>query len=101
MSAEKLKYHFMKKLILPIMVLCATMSMAQNDPLDSKKDTVSLEEVVITANRIKEKKTDAVANVTIIDQKKLQQFIKIAPDVGFSIPMRSRASVLFPEPLSP
>lgn len=27
------------------MVLCATMSMAQNDPLDSKKDTVSLEEV--------------------------------------------------------
>ena len=81
LSAEKLKYHFMKKLILPIMVLCATMSMAQNDPLDSKKDTVSLEEVVITANRIKEKKTDAVANVTIIDQKKLQQFIKIAPDM--------------------
>ena len=82
LSAEKLKYHFMKKLILPIMVLCATMSMAQNDPLDSKKDTVSLEEVVITANRIKEKKTDAVANVTIIDQKKLQQFIKIAPDMS-------------------
>ena len=87
MSAEKLKYHFMKKLILPIMVLCATMSMAQNDPLDSKKDTVSLEEVVITANRIKEKKTDAVANVTIIDQKKLQQFIKIAPDMSHLIGM--------------
>ena len=85
MSAEKLKYHFMKKLILPVMVLCATMSMAQNDPLDSKKDTVSLEEVVITANRIKEKKTDAVANVTIIDQKKLQQFIKIAPDMSHLI----------------
>ncbi|WP_311327668.1 TonB-dependent receptor [Capnocytophaga sputigena] len=77
----------MKKLILPIMVLCATMSMAQNDPLDSKKDTVSLEEVVITANRIKEKKTDAVANVTIIDQKKLQQFIKIAPDMSHLIGM--------------
>ena len=87
MSAEKLKYHFMKKLILPIMVLCATMSMAQNDPLDSKKDTVSLEEVVITANRIKEKKTDAVANVTIIDQKKLQQFIKIVPDMSHLIGM--------------
>ncbi len=87
MSAEKLKYHFMKKLILPIMVLCATMSMAQNDPLDSKKDTVSLEEVVIMANRIKEKKTDAVANVTIIDQKKLQQFIKIAPDMSHLIGM--------------
>ena len=87
MSAEKLKYHFMKKLILPIMVLCATMSMAQNDPLDSKKDTVALEEVVITANRIKEKKTDAVANVTIIDQKKLQQFIKIAPDMSHLIGM--------------
>ena len=87
MSAENLKYHFMKKLILPIMVLCATMSMAQNDPLDSKKDTVSLEEVVITANRIKEKKTDAVANVTIIDQKKLQQFIKIAPDMSHLIGM--------------
>lgn len=87
MSAQKLKYHFMKKLILPIMVLCATMSMAQNDPLDSKKDTVSLEEVVITANRIKEKKTDAVANVTIIDQKKLQQFIKIAPDMSHLIGM--------------
>ena len=87
LSAEKLKYHFMKKLILPIMVLCATMSMAQNDPLDSKKDTVSLEEVVITANRIKEKKTDAVANVTIIDQKKLQQFIKIAPDMSHLIGM--------------
>ena len=87
MSAEKLKYHFMKKLILPIMVLCATMSMAQNDPLDSKKDTISLEEVVITANRIKEKKTDAVANVTIIDQKKLQQFIKIAPDMSHLIGM--------------
>ena len=87
MSAEKLKYHFMKKLILPVMVLCATMSMAQNDPLDSKKDTVSLEEVVITANRIKEKKTDAVANVTIIDQKKLQQFIKIAPDMSHLIGM--------------
>ena len=87
MSAEKLKYHFMKKLILPIMVLCATMSMAQNDPLDSKKDTVLLEEVVITANRIKEKKTDAVANVTIIDQKKLQQFIKIAPDMSHLIGM--------------
>ena len=85
LSAEKLKYHFMKKLILPVMVLCATMSMAQNDPLDSKKDTVSLEEVVITANRIKEKKTDAVANVTIIDQKKLQQFIKIAPDMSHLI----------------
>ena len=25
----------------------------------------------------------------------------VLPDVGFSIPMRSRASVLFPEPLSP
>ena len=87
MSAEKLKYHFMKKLILPVMVLCATMSMAQNDPLDSKKDTVSLEEVVIMANRIKEKKTDAVANVTIIDQKKLQQFIKIAPDMSHLIGM--------------
>ena len=87
MSAEKLKYHFMKKLILPVMVLCATMSMAQNDPLDSKEDTVSLEEVVITANRIKEKKTDAVANVTIIDQKKLQQFIKIAPDMSHLIGM--------------
>lgn len=87
MSAEKLKYHFMKKLILPVMVLCATMSMAQNDPLDSKKDTISLEEVVITANRIKEKKTDAVANVTIIDQKKLQQFIKIAPDMSHLIGM--------------
>ena len=87
MSAEKLKYHFMNKLILPVMVLCATMSMAQNDPLDSKKDTVSLEEVVITANRIKEKKTDAVANVTIIDQKKLQQFIKIAPDMSHLIGM--------------
>ena len=87
MSAEKLKYHFMKKLILPVMVLCATMSMAQNDPLDSNKDTVSLEEVVITANRIKEKKTDAVANVTIIDQKKLQQFIKIAPDMSHLIGM--------------
>ena len=87
LSAEKLKYHFMKKLILPIMVLCATMSMAQNDPLDSKKDTVSLEEVVITANRIKEKKTDAVANLTIIDQKKLQQFIKIAPDMSHLIGM--------------
>lgn len=87
MSAEKLKYHFMKKLILPVMVLCATISMAQNDPLDSKKDTVSLEEVVITANRIKEKKTDAVANVTIIDQKKLQQFIKIAPDMSHLIGM--------------
>ena len=87
LSAEKLKYHFMKKLILPVMVLCATMSMAQNDPLDSKKDTVSLEEVVITANRIKEKKTDAVANVTIIDQKKLQQFIKIAPDMSHLIGM--------------
>ena len=87
LSAEKLKYHFMKKLILPIMVLCATMSMAQNDPLDSKEDTVSLEEVVITANRIKEKKTDAVANVTIIDQKKLQQFIKIAPDMSHLIGM--------------
>ena len=87
MSAEKLKYHFMKKLILPVMVLCATMSMEQNDPLDSKKDTVSLEEVVITANRIKEKKTDAVANVTIIDQKKLQQFIKIVPDMSHLIGM--------------
>ena len=87
LSAEKLKYHFMKKLILPVMVLCATMSMAQNDPLDSKEDTVSLEEVVITANRIKEKKTDAVANVTIIDQKKLQQFIKIAPDMSHLIGM--------------
>ena len=87
MSAEKLKYHFMKKLILPVMVLCATMSMAQNDPLDSQKDTISLEEVVITANRIKEKKTDAVANVTIIDQKKLQQFIKIAPDMSHLIGM--------------
>jgi len=87
LSAEKLKYHFMKKLILPVMVLCATMSMAQNDPLDSKKDTISLEEVVITANRIKEKKTDAVANVTIIDQKKLQQFIKIAPDMSHLIGM--------------
>ena len=87
LSAEKLKYHFMNKLILPVMVLCATMSMAQNDPLDSKKDTVSLEEVVITANRIKEKKTDAVANVTIIDQKKLQQFIKIAPDMSHLIGM--------------
>ena len=87
MSAEKLKYHFMKKLILPVMVLCATMSMAQNDPLDSKKDTVSLEEVVITANRIKEKKTDSVANLTIIDQNKLQKFINIAPDMSHLIGM--------------
>lgn len=52
-----------------------------------EKDTISLSEVTISANRIEEKKTDAVANVTVIDQKKLQEFIKIAPDMSHLIGM--------------
>ena len=77
----------MKRFILPVMVLYAAISMAQNGYPTSEKDTISLDEIVITANRIKEKKTDAVANVTVIDKKKLQQFIKIAPDMSHLIGM--------------
>ena len=77
----------MKRFILPVMVLYAAISMAQNEYPTSEKDTISLDEIVITANRIKEKKTDAVANVTVIDKKKLQQFIKIAPDMSHLIGM--------------
>ena len=76
MCAENLSVIFMKRFILPVMVLYAAISMAQNEYPTSEKDTISLDEIVITANRIKEKKTDAVANVTVIDKKKLQQFIK-------------------------
>ena len=87
MCAENLSVNFYERFILPVMVLYAAISMAQNEYPTSEKDTISLDEIVITANRIKEKKTDAVANVTVIDKKKLQQFIKIAPDMSHLIGM--------------
>ena len=83
----------MKKMV--IMALGLTFaSYAQQQPYSMERDTLGLEEVVITANRIEEKKTDAVANVTIIDQKKLQQFIKIAPDMSHLIGMIEPAMAL-------
>ena len=59
-----------------------------------EKDTLGLEEVVITANRIVEKKTNAVANVTVIDQKQLKEFIQIAPDLSQLIGMVEPALAL-------
>ena len=83
----------MKKIV--IMALGLTFAgYAQQQPYSMERDTLGLEEVVITANRIEEKKTDAVANVTIIDQKKLQQFIKIAPDMSHLIGMIEPAMAL-------
>ena len=81
----------MKKMV--IMALCLTFT-GYAQQLSMERDTLGLEEVVITANRIEEKKTDAVANVTIIDQKKLQQFIKIAPDMSHLIGMIEPAMAL-------
>ena len=81
----------MKKMVIMALGLTFT-GYAQQ--LSMERDTLGLEEVVITANRIEEKKTDAVANVTIIDQKKLQQFIKIAPDMSHLIGMIEPAMAL-------
>ena len=70
----------MKKMV--IMALGLTFAgYAQQQP-SMERDTLGLEEVVITANRIVEKKTNAVANVTVIDQKQLKEFIQIAPDLS-------------------
>ena len=83
----------MKKIV--IMALGLTFAgYAQQQPYSMERDTLGLEEVVITANRIEEKKTDAVANVTVIDQKKLQEFIKIAPDMSHLIGMIEPAMAL-------
>ena len=81
----------MKKMVIMALGLTFT-GYAQQ--FSMQRDTLELEEVVITANRIEEKKTDAVANVTIIDQKKLQQFIKIAPDMSHLIGMIEPAMAL-------
>ena len=71
----------MKKIV--IMALGLTFAgYAQQQPYSMERDTLGLEEVVITANRIEEKKTNAVANVTVIDQKQLKEFIQIAPDLS-------------------
>ena len=83
----------MKKIVIMALGLTST-GYAQQQPYSMERDTLGLEEVVITANRIEEKKTDAVANVTIIDQKKLQQFIKIAPDMSHLIGMIEPAMAL-------
>ena len=83
----------MKKIVIMALGLTFT-GYAQQQPYSMERDTLGLEEVVITANRIEEKKTDAVANVTVIDQKKLQQFIKIAPDMSHLIGMIEPAMAL-------
>ena len=70
----------MKKMV--IMALGLTFAgYAQQQP-SMERDTLGLEEVVITASRMVEKKTNAVANVTVIDQKQLKEFIQIAPDLS-------------------
>ena len=70
----------MKKIV--IMALGLTFAgYAQQQP-SMERDTLGLEEVVITASRMVEKKTNAVANVTVIDQKQLKEFIQIAPDLS-------------------
>ena len=84
----------MKKIAIFAMSFSAISYAQQPKTHGIEKDTLGLEEVVITANRIEEKKTDAVANVTIIDQKKLQQFIKIAPDMSHLIGMIEPAMAL-------
>ena len=84
----------MKKIAIFAMSFSAISYAQQPKTHDIEKDTLGLEEVVITANRIEEKKTDAVANVTIIDQKKLQHFIKIAPDMSHLIGMIEPAMAL-------
>ncbi|WP_314056162.1 TonB-dependent receptor [Capnocytophaga gingivalis] len=84
----------MKKIAIFAMSFSAISYAQQPKTHGIEKDTLGLEEVVITANRIEEKKTDAVANVMIIDQKKLQQFIKIAPDMSHLIGMIEPAMAL-------
>ncbi len=70
----------MKKIV--IMALGLTFTGYAQQPSSMERDTLGLEEVVITASRMVEKKTNAVANVTVIDQKQLKEFIQIAPDLS-------------------
>ena len=53
----------MKKIAIFAMSFSAIGYAQQPKAYNIEKDTLGLEEVVITANRIEEKKTDAVANV--------------------------------------
>ena len=70
----------MKKMV--IIALGLTFTGYAQQPSSMERDTLGLEEVVITASRMVEKKTNAVANVTVIDQKQLKEFIQIAPDLS-------------------
>ena len=71
----------MKKIVIMALGLTFT-GYAQQQSSSMERDTLGLEEVVITASRMVEKKTNAVANVTVIDQKQLKEFIQIAPDLS-------------------
>ena len=84
----------MKKIAIFAMSFSAIGYAQQPKAYNIEKDTLGLEEVVITANRIVEKKTNAVANVTVIDQKQLKEFIQIAPDLSQLIGMVEPALAL-------
>ena len=78
----------MNKIFISALFLGATaMGYAQETNEISGNGAHNIEEVTITTNRIVEKKTDAIANVTVIDGKKLQEFVKVSPDLSHLIGM--------------
>ncbi|MDO4881014.1 MAG: TonB-dependent receptor [Capnocytophaga sp.] len=84
----------MKKFFISVAFLSFIHLQAQEMYKEMDKDTIALEEVIISVNRIPEKKTNAVANVTVIDQKQLKEFIQIAPDLSQLIGMIEPALAL-------
>lgn len=78
----------MNKIFISALFLGATaMGYAQETNEISGNGAHNIEEVTITTNRIVEKKTDAIANITVIDGKKLQEFVKVSPDLSHLIGM--------------
>lgn len=72
----------MKKILYCIAVLCVCLFIASSIPVYAREgnDSVTMEEVVVTAGRVKEKKREITTNVTIIDEEEIKN--SSATDLG-------------------
>ncbi|MDL1964047.1 MAG: TonB-dependent receptor [Deltaproteobacteria bacterium] len=72
----------MKKLLSCVTVLLAFMFFALPVPIfaQEEKNAITMEEVVVTAGRVKEKKKEITSNITIIDEEEIK--MSSATDLG-------------------
>ena len=72
----------MKKLLSSVTVLLVFMFFALPVPIfaQERSDTVTMEEVVVTAGRVEEKKKEITSNITIIDEEEIK--MSTANDIG-------------------